>query len=125
MMRGVRRLLMSLLIRWVVVALGLLLVAAILPGVAISGFMTALIAALVFGLVNLMVKPLVSLLTLPINMMTLGLFSFVINALMFGLTAWLVPGFIVTGIWSALLGSVLLSIITSVAHMLTGQVLRT
>jgi putative membrane protein len=110
--------LLSLLLYWVLTAVVLLIVDAILPGIAISSFGTALVAALVMGLVNFFIRPILSLLTLPLNILTLGLFSFIVNALMFGLVAAIVPGFEVNGFLNALLGSLLLSIMTSVLGML-------
>lgn len=111
--------LLSALLTWLLTAAALLLVAAVLPGIVIDGFGVALIAALVMGLVNLLVRPLLLLLTLPLNLLTLGLFSFIINAMMFGLVAWLVPGFEVTNFLSALLGALLLALITTVVNRLT------
>lgn len=112
---------LSLLINWIVIALSLILIAKLLPGVEIDSFVVALIAALAIVLVNLLIKPIVMLLTLPINLITLGLFSFVINALMFLLAAWLVPGFDVANFLSALLGSMLLSLITTLLGNITKE----
>lgn len=105
---------MAMILQWVLTALALLLLAYILPGIEVSGFGAALIAALVLATVNFLVRPIVSLITLPINMLTLGLFSFVINALMFMLAAAIVPGFEVTNFISALIGSLLLALITGI-----------
>lgn len=99
-------------IRWILFALALAFVAWVIPGVSLVGFTSALWAALVIGLVNIFIKPIFMLLTLPINLLTLGLFTFVINALLFLLVAKLVPGFVVTGFWAALWGSILLSILS-------------
>ena len=109
---------LSLLLYWVLTAAILLLVDAILPGVEIATFGTALIAAIVMGLVNFFIRPLLTLLTLPLNLLTLGLFSFVVNALLFALVAWLVPGFEVSNFLYALVGSLLLAVMTSVLGML-------
>ncbi len=109
--------LLSILLHWVLTAAILMLVDAIMPGITISGFNTALIAALVMGLVNFFIRPVLSLLTLPLNLLTLGLFSFVINAMMFALVAWLVPGFEVANFISALVGSLLLALMTGVLGM--------
>jgi putative membrane protein len=106
--------LLSLVLYWVLTAVVLLIVDAILPGIAISSFGTALVAALIMGLVNFFIRPVVSLLTLPLNLLTLGLFSFIINAIMFALVAWLVPGFEVSNFMNALLGSILMALMTSV-----------
>jgi putative membrane protein len=89
-----------------------------LPGVAVASFYTALIAALVLGLVNAVIRPLVSLLALPLTLITLGLFSLVINALMFWLTSTVVKGFIVTGFWPAFWGSIIMSVVSWFANWL-------
>jgi putative membrane protein len=109
---------LSLLARWVVNAAALLLVAYLYPGVAVTGFLAALIAALVLGLVNALIRPLLVILTFPVTLLTLGLFLFVINALMFWLAAAVVPGFNVAGFWASLVGSVLYSVITLVTSWL-------
>lgn len=98
---------------WLLTALTLMLVALIMPGIYIHNFTAALIATVIMGVINVSVKPILLLLTLPISLLTLGLFAFVVNAAMFGLAAWFVPGFEVTGFWSALFGSLLLALLTS------------
>ena len=103
-----------LLAHWVVNAAALLLVAYLYPGVHVASFFTALIAALVLGLVNAVVRPLLVILTLPVTLLTLGLFLFVINALLFWFVAEVVQGFAVTGFIGALVGSILYSLITLV-----------
>ncbi len=100
------------LIRWVLFALALLFTAWVVPGISLAGFASALWVALVIGLVNIFIRPILLILTLPINLLTLGLFTFVINALMFLLVAKLVPSFGVDGFWAALLGSIVLSILS-------------
>lgn len=112
---------LSALLYWVLTAAILMLVDAITPGVFISGFGTAMLAALVMGLVNFFIRPLLMLLTLPLNLLTLGLFSFVINALLFGLVAWLIPGFEVSNFLNALLGSLFMAIMTSVLSLVLGD----
>ncbi len=101
---------MKILVRWLLLAAALLLVANLYPGVAVASFTSALIAALVLGLFNTLVRPLLVLLTLPVTLLTLGLFLFVINALMFWAAASVLAGFNVTGFWAALIGSVLYSL---------------
>lgn len=110
--------LLSALLFWVLTAVILLIVDAIMPGITINTFGTALIAALVMGLVNFFIRPVLTLLTLPLNILTLGLFSFVINAMLFGLVGWLVPGFHVDNFLSALIGSILLALMTGFLGML-------
>jgi len=106
----------NLAIRWILLALSLILVAWIVPGIAINGFFAALLAALVIGIVNILIRPIVVALTLPINLLTLGLFTFVINALLLMLVAAIVPGFTVAGFGAALIGSILLSILSVVIN---------
>src|SRR5204863_5000478 len=103
---------MMLLARWVVNAAALLLVAYLYPGVHVESFFAALIAALVLGLVNAVVRPILVVLTFPVTLLTLGLFLFVINALLFWLVAEVVHGFSVGGFGAALLGSILYSLFT-------------
>lgn len=112
---------MSVVLNIVLVALTFLLIDWILPGVSISTIGVAFLAALVFGLVNLIVRPIVMLLTLPLNLLTLGLFSFIVNALMFGLTAMLVPGFVVDTFVTALLGALILALVTAMVSMMTNR----
>lgn len=101
-----------LLIRWVLFALALLFTAWVVPGISFANFQTALLAAVVMGLINLFIRPIILILTLPLNLLTLGLLTFIINALMFLLVAKIVTGFAVAGFLAALLGSIVLSIIS-------------
>jgi len=101
---------MKLIVRWLLLAAALLLVAYLYPGVQVAGFGQALIAAFVIGLLNLLVRPILVLLTLPVTLLTLGLFLFVINALMFWAAASVLDGFNVTGFAAALIGSLLYSL---------------
>jgi putative membrane protein len=102
------------LFRWLLNAAALLLVAYLYPGVQVTSFAAAIVAALVLGLVNAVIRPVLLVLTLPVTILTLGLFIFVINALLFWLVAELVGGFHVAGFWAALVGSILYSVITLV-----------
>lgn len=108
------------LLRWFIGSLGLWLAAAIVPGVYVSGVGTLLIAALLLGVVNAVVRPLLIVLTLPITVVTLGLFLLVINAAMLGLVAWLLPGLAIDGFFSALLGSIVISIVSWLASWFIG-----
>ena len=101
---------MKLIVRWLLLAAALLLVAHLYPGVSVASFGAALVAALVLGLFNALVRPLLVLLTLPVTMLTLGLFLFVINALMFWAAAGVLGGFNVTGFGAALIGSLIYSL---------------
>lgn len=100
---------MKLIVRWLLLAAALLLVASVYSGVVVESFGAAMWAALALGLVNTLVRPLLVLLTLPVTVLTLGLFLFIINALTFWLAAEMVGGFAVTGFAAALLGSVIYS----------------
>jgi len=106
------------LVHWLVNAAALLLVAYLYPGVHVESLPAALAAALVLGLVNVLIRPLIVILTLPVTILTLGLFLFVINALLFWLVAEVVHGFTVAGFGAALLGSILYSVITLIAGWL-------
>lgn len=99
---------MMLIVRWIVVTLSVMLVANVVPGIAVRSFYTALLVALVYGLMNAVVRPLLLILTLPINLLTLGLFTFVLNALLFWLVARIVPGFSVAGFMPAFWGALIL-----------------
>ena len=109
---------MTLIFRWCLNALALMLVAYLYSGVQVTGISAALIAALVLGLVNALIRPILILLTLPVTLLTLGLFIFVINALLFWLVAEMVPGFKVSGFMAALLGSLMFSVITMATSFL-------
>lgn len=106
---------LMLLARWLVNAAALMLVAWLYTGVQVDNWTAAIIAALVLGLVNAVVRPVLVLLTLPVTLLTLGLFIFVINALLFWLVAEVVQGFQVRGFGAALLGSILYSVITLIS----------
>jgi putative membrane protein len=101
----------SFLLHLVLTAVAILIVANVVGGVSVGGFGTALIGALMLGVINGVVRPVMILLTLPLTIVTLGLFLFVVNALMFWLVAALVPGFQISGFGAALLGSLLLTVL--------------
>ncbi len=101
---------MKIIVRWVLLAAALLLVAQLYAGVQVLSFGAAMVAALVLGLLNALLRPLLVLLTLPVTLLTLGLFLFVINALMFYFAASLLDGFRVAGFGAALIGSLLYSL---------------
>lgn len=102
----------TLILVWILNAVALLAVAYLLPGITVASFGSALIAALVLGLVNMLVKPVLVLLTLPITIVTLGLFLIVINALLFWFVGSVLKGFQVNGFWWAVGGAILYSIIS-------------
>lgn len=103
---------MEILLIWILNAVALLIVAYILPGITVASFWSALIAALVLGLLNTLVKPVLVLLTLPVTIVTLGLFLLVINALVFWFAGSVLKGFQVNGFWWAMLGALVYSIIS-------------
>jgi putative membrane protein len=106
---------MRLLLVWLVNALSLLAVAYLIPSVSVDSFYTAMVTALLLAVVNTVIRPLLVLVTLPINILTLGLFTFVINALLFWFVASFVQGFRVAGFWSAFWGALLYSLISTLA----------
>ena len=110
---------MKIIVRWLLLAAALLLVAHLYPGVSVASFGAALVAALVLGLFNTLVRPLLVLLTLPVTLLTLGLFLFVINALMFWAAASVLAGFNVAGFSAALIGSLIYSVCGMVIDVAT------
>ena len=109
---------MRFLIRWVVNAAAVFLAANLVPGIAVTGFGAALVAGLILGFVNALIKPILFVLTLPFTIVTLGLFIFVVNAICFALVAWLVPGLSVSGFWAALFGALVVSLVSWLLHAL-------
>lgn len=116
--------LLSVILHLILTAAILMLISAVMPGIHLAGFGTAVVAAIIMGLVNFFIRPVLFFLTLPLNFLTLGLFSFVINALLFALVAWLVPGFEVSNFMSALGGSILMAIMTSVLGLMLPEQTR-
>ena len=106
------------LLLWLINALSLLAVAYLLPSVRVESFVVAMVAALVLGLVNTLIRPLLLLVTLPLNILTLGLFTLVVNALMFWFATAFFEGFRVAGFWSAFWGAIAYSLISSLASWL-------
>jgi putative membrane protein len=103
---------MGFLLRVVVNALAIMLAASIVPGISVEGLVPALVGGLLLGLVNAVVRPVLIILTLPITLVTLGLFLLVLNGLCFWLVASIVKGFYVSGFWSACLGALIVSIVS-------------
>lgn len=103
---------MTMLLTWLINALTLLILPYVIPSIKIRGFGTALVIAVVLGAINALLRPLLVLLTLPVTLLTLGLFILVINALLFQFAAWLLKGFEVTGFWAAFFGSILYSVVS-------------
>ena len=111
---------MGFLLRMAITAMGLWLASRIVPGVEITATATLLFAALLLGVVNAVVRPVVVLLTFPITVLTLGLFLWVVNAAMLGIVAWLLSGFAISGLGSALLASAVVSITSWLASWYIG-----
>jgi putative membrane protein len=109
---------MRILLVWLINALSLLAVHYVLPSVSVDSFYIALLTALLLGLVNTLIRPLLVLITLPLTILTLGLFTLVINGLLFWFVASFVAGFHVGGFWSAFWGAIVYSVISSVASWL-------
>ena len=109
----------NLIINWLLSSLSLVIVAYLIPGFEVKGFVAALIAPVVIGLVNATVGFIIKILTLPLSLLTFGLFLLVINALMLELAAFLVPGYSVNGFFSAFFGAIALSLVsTLLRHLL-------
>lgn len=101
----------GLLFRWLISAVSLLIISYIVPGIEVQGFFYALIAAVFLGVLNAIVRPVLIILTLPLTILTLGLFLFVVNGIMLMLVSLVIKGFHVNGFWPAVLGALLLSVI--------------
>jgi|YelNatPaOPRAMG01_1025707.scaffolds.fasta_scaffold13446_3 putative membrane protein len=104
--------------RWLVLTIAICLVPYIIQGISVSNFGYALLAALILGILNLIIKPIIQIITLPINIITLGLFTLVINAILLEMVAWLVPGFYVATFWSAIWGGLIISIVSGILNWL-------
>ncbi len=107
-------------IRMLIAMLGLYLASQIVPGVRIEGTGSFILAALLLGIVNAIVRPVAFLMTLPLTLLTLGLFLFVLNAAMFGLVAALLDNFSVSGFWAAVFGAIVVSLTSTVASWFVG-----
>ena len=102
----------------VIAAVALWLAAVIVPGIDYDGWVNLLLAGLLLGLVNAFVRPVVTILTLPVTIITLGLFLLVVNAAMIGLVGWLLPGFQVEGLWPAILAAIVTGVVSWVGQAL-------
>ena len=110
----------GIILRTLIIVLGLFLASSLIPGVQISGTGSFILAAFLLGLVNAFVRPIAFLLTLPLTVVTLGLFLLVLNAAMFGLVAALLDGFMVAGFWSAIFGAIVVSVTGTIASWYIG-----
>ena len=111
---------MKLLLRWALNAVALMLIPELLTEIRVDGYTAALVSALLLGFVNAIIRPLLVLVTLPITILTLGLFTLVINALMFWMVSGLVEGFVVPDFWTAFWGALIYSLLTWMATILRG-----
>ncbi|HEX4597480.1 MAG TPA: phage holin family protein [Burkholderiaceae bacterium] len=109
---------MWLLLHWLLNTVALLVVAHVVPGISVRGWTTALVAAVLLGLVNAVIRPILVLLTLPVTILTLGLFLLVINGLLFWAVSGLMSGFEVRGFWTGVLGALVYSVLTWLMWML-------
>ena len=109
---------MRLIVGWLVNAAALWVTAALIPGLIVRGAVSLLLAALVIGLINAIIRPVLLLLTLPITVITLGLFYFVLNGLLLWLAAAATPGFALSGFWAAFFGAIVMSIVATLLHLL-------
>ncbi len=112
---------MMLLFRWILFSFAIMLIGWILPGISIEGFVSALIVTVVLALINIFIRPLIEFISLPINILTLGLFSLVINALLFMLAGFFVSGVEIDNFWWALLASIILSILGVLIDNITNK----
>ena len=110
----------GIILRTLIIMLGLFLASSLVPGVQVDGTGSFILAALLLGLVNAFVRPIAFLLTLPLTVVTLGLFLLVLNAAMFGLVAALLDGFTIAGFWSAIFGAIVVSVTGTVASWYIG-----
>jgi putative membrane protein len=101
----------GLVVRWLILTVAILLAAYLIDGIRVSDFHTVLLAAAVLGILNALLRPVLILLTLPLNILTLGLFTFLINAFILKMTSGVISGFDVTGFWPAVLGALVISIV--------------
>jgi len=111
---------MALIIKWLIMTASVIIAAYVIPGVTVRSFFSALWVALFLGIINMLLRPFLILITLPINILTLGLFTFVINGVVILLASSIVKGFQVSGFWIAVLFSIVLSIINYFMNLLIG-----
>ena len=111
----------GILIRWLTTTAAIVATAYLLDGIQVSGFFSAVFAAAVLGILNAVLRPVALLLTLPINILSLGLFTFIINALMLKIASGIIPGFGVYGFWTAIFGSLLISLISWLLNSFIGE----
>ena len=111
---------MLLIVKWLIMTVSVMIAAYVIPGVTVRSFISALWVALLLGIVNMLLRPFLILITLPINILTLGLFTFVINGVIILLVSSVIKGFQVSGFWIAVLFSIALSIVNYVMNFFIG-----
>jgi putative membrane protein len=107
----------GILLRWLIQTIAIFLAAYVLKGIEVTGFVPALAAAAILGILNAFVRPLLLLLTLPLNILSLGLFTFIINAFLLKIASFAIEGFTVQGFWAALFGSLFISFISAFLNL--------
>lgn len=110
---------MILLVRWILFTLAIIFVAWLVPGISVDNFQSAMLVTVIIALINIFIRPLIQLVTLPINILTLGIFGLIVNAFLFMLAGYLAPGFEVESFLSAFLGSIVLSFLGLIINMIT------
>lgn len=105
---------MNLFIRWLLFALLIVFIAWVIPGITISGFSSALVTVLILSVINLFLRPIINFISIPLNIVTLGIFSLIINALLLLLVAKFSPGFQIDGFWSGFFGALMLAVIAPI-----------
>ena len=108
------------LLRLLITALGLWVADQLLPGITITGTGSLIVSALLLGIVNAVIRPVILILTLPLTVVTLGFFVLIVNGISLGIAAWLVPGFQIAGLWSATLGAILVGLTSWAASAFIG-----
>lgn len=108
-------------IRLLITALGLWVADRLLPGIVITGTGSLIVSALLLGLVNAVIRPIILILTLPLTVLTLGLFILIVNGISLGIAAWLVPGFHIAGLWSATWGAIIVGVTSWAASAFVGE----
>ena len=103
---------MTILVKWILFAFLIMFISWVLPGITITGFLSAMFVVLVLSFVNIFIRPLINFISLPLNFLTLGIFSLVVNALLFLLVAKFSPGFQIEGFWNGFWGALILSVFT-------------
>jgi putative membrane protein len=113
---------MALLLKWVLSAASFMIIAYFVDGITVTSFWVALILAVVWGIIAITLKPILLILTLPINILTLGLFTFILNGLLLWFVGGIMDGFVVDGFWTAVLGAFILSILGIISNMILDKV---